>query len=708
MAKRVQIVQTPTGSIAIILPIAERLLAEGILTGALDDLHGESKDAVTAAVKAHAVCDFCSAPDPAHTIDVPDFAMGMMLDDLRSNSTGGWAACDDCAKLVEAHARVHLLERALSRLSKSKEVIKATAELHDRFWQAYDQKSVTIGPQTEYVVTLPDGFEYVPYNRVNLDLDAFAKEVFSLAEKKRELTAVEQAQILQWAGKSRQRLEELEAQGLVKFAQKADGTPGVFAAPKRFFSDEDWMLVDSIIDSFEHSGEYDSRTGEMPRVAGDRIEGSKATVAEWFENAGTELRKISDDTKISGRVVRTVLEQMEADGRLAIRLVEDGYAAHILTKHAGDMTRNERVISASIARLFTTERHGVIRGENHLPEQKPDFGSITQSYMRALSQQYVAMEALAESIHLGHMKIKAAEAMGEPIPNMPGQISLHDHMRNWATEFAMLKRSETFCWLDEPTRAAVSAAVTLPTSVRLDRDLTSGLAGWWYFSHPLNVKTTNDDDTICAFAWSWSEGAKEFGPGMTSTRSLRGVIFSAYVAGEDGKPIPSTAFMWGEGLTLEAMLIDCESTLRRNFANDPPALGRLPMTMQAVERMARFFAAGSLWLQQRILVRSMRPVERHERKRMEKDARAKLRPLSDIQVIELRRRTVIPTEKPPSGSTMVDWTCRWIVGGTQGFWRNQWYPSKGYHQPKHIDPFIKGPADMPLKVPTHRIYTVSR
>lgn len=129
-------------------------------------------------------------------------------------------------------------------------------------------------------------------------------------------------------------------------------------------------------------------------------------------------------------------------------------------------------------------------------------------------------------------------------------------------------------------------------------------------------------------------------------------------------------------------------------------------TVAAIERLARFFVAGALWIQQTILVQSKGSIERHLRKRIDK-AKVFDRPLSDVQIIQLRRRESVTLVKSGESKT-VDWKCRWIVGGATGFWRNQYYPSKGRYQPKWIAPYPKGPADKPLKVPSHRVYAVSR
>ncbi len=56
------------------------------------------------------ICDFCSHPDPRWKYPANDF----QLEDVqRLGSQGAWAACDECAALIESGDKTGLLERAL-------------------------------------------------------------------------------------------------------------------------------------------------------------------------------------------------------------------------------------------------------------------------------------------------------------------------------------------------------------------------------------------------------------------------------------------------------------------------------------------------------------------------------------------------------------------------------------------------------------------
>lgn len=66
--------------------------------------------------------------------------------------------------------------------------------------------------------------------------------------------------------------------------------------------------------------------------------------------------------------------------------------------------------------------------------------------------------------------------------------------------------------------------------------------------------------------------------------------------------------------------------------------------------------------------------------------------LPDIRVIRLREPTAHGAGVRESG---VEYSHRWIVGA---HWRQQWYAKSQQHRPVLIEPYIKGPADKPLKV----------
>jgi hypothetical protein len=90
------------------------------------------------------------------------------------------------------------------------------------------------------------------------------------------------------------------------------------------------------------------------------------------------------------------------------------------------------------------------------------------------------------------------------------------------------------------------------------------------------------------------------------------------------------------------------------------------------------------------------------RKRLEREHALEV--ADAVKVIQLRRAE---SQHRPAGeeSNSVDWSCRWIVNG---HWRHQYHGSGKDRELIYVMPFVKGPEDKPLKVPTHTVYQVSR
>ena len=82
-----------------------------------------------------ALCDFCSGQErPFKTFQCADHVIA----DINTISTGGWAACPPCAKMIEAHDRDALLQRSLEAFADAsipewfqRKMLK---EIHDDFF----------------------------------------------------------------------------------------------------------------------------------------------------------------------------------------------------------------------------------------------------------------------------------------------------------------------------------------------------------------------------------------------------------------------------------------------------------------------------------------------------------------------------------------------------------------------------------------------
>lgn len=145
---RMQHIRTPTGVLALIQPTAEKLLAEGVISGTLDgDLHAADAATVKAAIMAASVCDFCSTPGATRLYDVPDFGVTSAAPDsyAATRFTGGWMACDVCAGLIDAGKRAALVDRAVETMAFPKFTRRALDELLANFWRGMDQRVQAVG-----------------------------------------------------------------------------------------------------------------------------------------------------------------------------------------------------------------------------------------------------------------------------------------------------------------------------------------------------------------------------------------------------------------------------------------------------------------------------------------------------------------------------------------------------------------------------------
>jgi hypothetical protein len=87
------------------------------------------------------LCDFCSAKAPAWCYPAASF-IAMNIGPLVSASEGGWAACEECHRLIAADDREGLARRSLSTLIEAhpemapvqRELAGGLRDLHARFF----------------------------------------------------------------------------------------------------------------------------------------------------------------------------------------------------------------------------------------------------------------------------------------------------------------------------------------------------------------------------------------------------------------------------------------------------------------------------------------------------------------------------------------------------------------------------------------------
>lgn len=169
---------------------------------------------------------------------------------------------------------------------------------------------------------------------------------------------------------------------------------------------------------------------------------------------------------------------------------------------------------------------------------------------------------------------------------------------------------------------------------------------------------------------------------------------------------PQEYLDWELGQPLQTVL----QTVELDNPDNPYPLENLTATAQVA---AAFFS----FVQTRLVESHPSVADRATRRRIEREGAfaAKPRALAPqaggeyVRCIVLRRKvreSVAPTDADDNQEReSPDWQCRWIV---RAHWRQQFYPSLRDHRWKLIPPYVKGPADRPLKVPEHKLFVVER
>jgi len=303
-------------------------------------------------------------------------------------------------------------------------------------------------------------------------------------------------------------------------------------------------------------------------------------------------------------------------------------------------------------------------------------------WMTALEMQFATMRNMARlQQHLaGPDAPDDLQAAPETLTSVGQRLEQAAHV---------LRAAEAFSWTTDAMSAVAQAAATIPEDTALSdfAAFPNPAYWWWWFDTPLpflieDEHYPTDRRTVHGLLVIH---------GCLPTASVGSVLVIPFglMAGHRLSPMAGQPFMFPLGW--EWHLNESLAQLHARYRERPSNLPR---------PISRFLAAAMVWLEQRILVQSAGPVERHRRKQIARDHAVPLP--GDVKVIQLRRAE--HEAQPQSDrSVLVEWSCRWIVSG---HWRNQ--PVKDGRKLIYILPYVKGPADQPLKVPAHTVYDVSR
>lgn len=293
---------------------------------------------------------------------------------------------------------------------------------------------------------------------------------------------------------------------------------------------------------------------------------------------------------------------------------------------------------------------------------------------------------------MSHSHLLASEALESKYAALKyAESTLRGDARDRQT-LDVLRNSECFYLSSDIGDTISEAAKTLPLTFELHESLcTQWVRGWvflqkpwpvgqWGGTHDEFIGTDGYDPRAPMKAFTFG-----FGPSIRDSSTLV-LAVEGYIDFRR-KLVP-----------ICGSFMRCGHTVASDIERRTSELASDPLRAAACSRLVANALTMLLWCQQKIVIAPELAAERHARKRLGLSPKD-----SNIRVIQLRRAEQREGESSQGDSP--EWSCRWIVGG---HWRNQYHPSNGGHVPTWILPYVKGPEDKPLKVPTQTVYQVSR
>lgn len=642
--KQIQTVRTPSGPLALIRPTAEKLLAEGVISGALDgDLHAADAATVKAAIMASSVCDFCSTPGASHFYDVPDFGVTQHPGSYASTrNTGGWMACDICHDLVQRDRRKDLVERAIATMAFPKFSRRAIEELYEKFWRGMEERAYAAGS----AAALGD---YIEARLPKFDAP-------KISDRDRRVEAV------------------MGATGLTTI-------------------EIDDLLVGKVSrDAVAKLARFSERFGKDPRAAMERfIDGPRKPLADVMPHWQRALdAKFAALTHLES-VIRGATDQAEGfadptdlkDPAAIARMVAKAKARREV-RNMG-FANDVRFLRAAQAYSFNGETAAAIReAARGVPHDAP-LSSI-------------------ETPNVGAGWFWFAD----PLPIAASPVSSSStHALLWAWTTVEPERNLTLDdaivdRLDPDSRARLAALVASSDERNVYR-LAAGDVRWLadalrragFTREELEARTTTaslGDPALVFSAYVLDERPGRQLPQWTPVPSARWTwrfsdTFQDMLA-QTGAHWEATYGPGGE------------------FEGEPTAVGK-DATRNVVGDLSLFFVMACLWFKQTvpILTREAGQIERHARKRYAKEH--KLADLPSVQVVALRRSARTPADgaSPERREGAREYHHRWIVRGHPRL--QACGPGRQDRKLIWIEAHPAGPPDKPLRT-KERVYAVIR
>lgn len=253
-----------------------------------------------------------------------------------------------------------------------------------------------------------------------------------------------------------------------------------------------------------------------------------------------------------------------------------------------------------------------------------------------------------------------------------------------------LEYGDTYYWA--PAVAGLLSAVIgdFPQGARWSQEQVPSALGFMKFAVPPGWKNSETGNWTALTWLTWRIG-------MVGGEKPGVNLGSGWLSGVRGEQCDVPSYLAGQWLESETLLECMERSLAdtRPPDADPASDGACVLTMT-------LFAATMALMAQRILVSPPQRAERPARRRLERAGWIH-EPL--IRVVELRRKA---TQQQKSDDPVnIAWTHQWVVSG---HWHNYWVgpEDKRILQPRWLMPFIKGPANLPLKPPRAKVFAVVR
>jgi len=281
-----------------------------------------------------------------------------------------------------------------------------------------------------------------------------------------------------------------------------------------------------------------------------------------------------------------------------------------------------------------------------------------------------------------------------------GNMKLQD---SWRVDYNVLSRAHPYAWSREPVAACLQACRSIPDDTVFcpeNLNLGVGKAQFWYLEGGLPVHPVHGDHRVNVNAISMMHIVDKIGDDI--------ILVSLYtndpniVPGRQHRVIPSQIFNWKVGETLESLKMwlhhahDDAYGPNGPFKDEYPSIEKREQVrnhfIQVSDLLAKFIIAGGVWMKQEVLQQERGPVERQQRKRFERETS---RPLDAVTVVHLRKVQHAEHEPIEGEHAKREYHCRWTV---DGHWRNQAFgPKHGDRRLQFIMPYVKGPADKPLR-----------